>query len=94
MPSIRGPSLWSGNYSNVSSLNWVDDQPTPTVQTNITMSFPYTTPNVRLWVASPDFDQGRPQTIPFTQNNGTVQFVLPQIKYWSMIVAETAARVH
>ena len=54
------------------------------------MSFPYATPITRLWVASPDFAMGAPQNVAFTQNNGVVSFVLPSLKYWTMVVAETA----
>lgn len=78
------------NYSNVNTLNWRDDQPEPTVKTNIPMSFPYSTTIRRMWVASPDVNKGVPQSITFTQSNGVVNFTLPSIKYWTMVVAETS----
>ncbi len=89
---------WNGNqvfhclnYSNVTNLNWRNDQPVPSVKTNIQMSFPYTTPITRMWVASPDINKGVPQSITFTQTSGVVSFRLPSIKYWTMVVAETSA---
>lgn len=78
------------NYKNVNNLNWRDDQPTPTTLTNISMSFPYSTTITRMWVASPDVNKGVPKTIAFTQSNGIVSFKLPSLKYWTMVVAETA----
>lgn len=77
------------NYTNVTSLNWRNDQPVPVTKTNVSMSFPYTTPVKRMWVASPDVNKGVPQSITFTQSNGVVSFRLPSIKYWTMVVAET-----
>lgn len=78
------------NYSNLSSLNWVDDQPTPTIVTNLAMSFPYSSTITRMWIASPDFNNGVPQQISYTQNNGVVSFTLPKLQYWTMVVAETS----
>jgi dextranase len=79
------------NYSNVNTLGWRDDQPEPAVKTNIPMSFPYSTTVRRMWVASPDVNNGVPQSISFTQSGGVVRFNLPSIKYWTMIVAETGS---
>jgi dextranase len=78
------------NYSAVTSLIWRDVQPVPAIKSDIPMSFPYATPITRLWVASPDFAMGAPQNVAFTQSNGVVSFVLPSLKYWTMVVAETA----
>lgn len=76
------------NYSNVNTLNWQDDQPVPQVINGTQMSFPCSTTISKLWVASPDFDNGLPQQISFSQINGTVTFTLPKLKYWTMVVAE------
>lgn len=79
------------NYTNVNTLNWQDDQPVPSVKTNISMSFPSATPVTKLWVATPDKDNGLPKQITFTQSNGIVTFKLPSLKYWTMVVAERAS---
>ena len=82
------------NYSNAQTLNWRDDnqvQPAPATISNLALNFPYTTPITRMWVASPDFNQGQPQAITYTQSNGVVNFSLPSLKYWSMVVAETGS---
>ena len=42
----------------------------------------------KLWVASPDVPGGALQELAFTQENGVVSFILPALKYWTMIVAE------
>lgn len=102
-PPVKGlvatvGASWNGNqvfhclnYSNVNTLNWQDDQPQPTVKTNIVMSFPYSTTIKRMWVASPDINKGVPKNITFNQSGGVVTFTLPSIKYWTMVVAETSA---
>lgn len=86
------------NYTNATTLNWQDDQPVPVVRRNVSMSFPFTTPVTRMWVASPDLNGGVPTNISFKQVNGVVTFKLPSIQYWTMVVAETgsapAARIY
>ena len=82
------------NYTQAATMNWRDDsqvQPTPTTLTNVSLNFPYTTPVTRIWTASPDFNNGLPQQLNFSQTGGVVTVILPSIKYWSMLVAETGA---
>ena len=42
----------------------------------------------KIWVASPDFHAGASQELSFEQKDGTVTFILPLLKYWSMLVME------
>jgi dextranase len=80
------------NFVQAQTLNWRDDnqvQPVPSPITNLGLSIPLATTVTRLWAASPDANGGLPQELPFTQTGGTVAFTLPQLKYWSMVVAET-----
>lgn len=80
------------NFTQAKTLNWRDDsqvQPAPTTLTNQSLSFPLAARVNRLWVASPDVNSGLPQDVTFTQTGGIVTFQLPQLKYWTMVVAET-----
>ena len=81
------------NFTQAQTLSWRDNnqvQPEPTVRTNLALSFPMTTAVTRLWAASPDVNGGLPQELTFTQTGGTVLLTLPRLKYWTMLVAETA----
>ena len=42
----------------------------------------------KLWVASPDNLGGAPLELTFRQDGGYVNFTLPSLKYWTMIVVE------
>ena len=80
------------NFRNARTLNWRDNgqvQPIPNPVTNLSLSFPQSTPVTRLWVASPDINRGLPQQLTFTQIGGTVSFQVPELNYWTMVVAET-----
>jgi dextranase len=81
------------NFTQAQTLSWRDNnqvQSEPTVRTNLALNFPLATSITRLWVASPDVNGGSPQNVTFTQTGGTVSFTLPQLKYWTMVVAETS----
>ncbi|GGG33796.1 cycloisomaltooligosaccharide glucanotransferase [Hymenobacter glacieicola] len=80
------------NFRDARTLNWRDDnqvQPIPTPVTNLNLSFPLGTAVTKLWVASPDINRGLPRQLTFTQSGGTVSFQLPELNYWTMVVAET-----
>ncbi|GAB3307817.1 hypothetical protein GCM10027348_39190 [Hymenobacter tenuis] len=80
------------NFTQAQTLNWRDNdqvQPVPTTLTNLSLSFPFSTALTKLWTASPDFNNGLPQQLTFTQTGGVVTLKLPQLKYWGMLVAET-----
>ncbi|MDO7848532.1 glycoside hydrolase family 66 protein [Hymenobacter sp. M29] len=80
------------NFRNARTLNWRDNgqvQPIPNPVTNLNLSFPLGTPVTKLWMASPDINRGLPQQLTFTQSGGTVTFQLPELNYWTMVVAET-----
>lgn len=79
------------NFKDANSLNWRDDfgtQTEPDTLHNINVAFSTSRKVKDLWIASPDFNDGCPQNITFTQKNDTVGFVIPHLKYWDMIVAD------
>ncbi|MCK4578912.1 MAG: T9SS type A sorting domain-containing protein, partial [Candidatus Marinimicrobia bacterium] len=79
------------NFCDAATLGWRDNtgaQPAPRVMTNVSLKFSDNRELTALWVASPDTLGGLPVTLPFIQEDGKISFVLPSIKYWSMVVAE------
>ena len=52
------------------------------------MSVKASRPVRKVWVASPDFNGGVAQDVPFIQNDGIVSFTLPTVEYWTMAVLE------
>ncbi|MCK5023536.1 MAG: cycloisomaltooligosaccharide glucanotransferase, partial [Candidatus Aenigmarchaeota archaeon] len=42
----------------------------------------------KVWVASPDIAGGASRPLNFVQDKNIVHFVLPELKYWSMVVFE------
>ncbi|MBB3188141.1 glycoside hydrolase family 66 protein [Microbacter margulisiae] len=79
------------NFTNANSLNWRDangTQPAPSTIANTQVAFSTTKAVKNVWMASPDYNDGTPQTLSFTQSNGTVTFTLPSLLYWDMVVVE------
>ncbi|MGD9899955.1 MAG: glycoside hydrolase family 66 protein, partial [Calditrichaceae bacterium] len=79
------------NFKDAISLNWRDDsgdQPEPDTISNIPVWFTTQEKVNSLWLATPDFNGGYPEKLFFNQNNDTVYFEIPHLKYWDMIVAE------
>lgn len=79
------------NFRNIDNLSWRDldgerKAPRKTLETPLTM----TTKNKvkRIWTASPDTHAGAAQELAFTQKGDVVEFTLPELNYWSMIVIE------
>ena len=79
------------NFTNATTMNWRDNsgtQPYPQAIQNVKLTLSTNKPVKRVWFASPDYQQGVPQEITFTQNNGQVMFTLPYLQYWDMLVIE------
>jgi dextranase len=82
------------NLIGESSINWRDTlgtYPAPTPQLNFTAKYYYgygTVGSVQL--ASPDFNNGAAMTLPFATGTDAggdyVQFTVPRLDYWDMIV--------
>jgi dextranase len=79
------------NFSNANSLAWCDTngtQTTPNTIVNTKISFSTTKTVKNVWMASPDYNDGTPQTVSFSQTTGNVSFTLPSLQYWDMVVVE------
>lgn len=79
------------NYAGANSLNWRDTngtQTTPDTFTNVKLSYQASGPVTKIWMASPDYEDGTPQTLDFTQNGNTVTFTVPSLQYWDMVVVD------
>ena len=79
------------NYVNASTLEWRDNlgtQRIPVEVENISFTFTSEDTALALWSASPDYMQGSPDALSFTQQGKSVSFTLPNLKYWRMIVVE------
>jgi len=79
------------NFVDATTLDWRDNQGTqiePDTIKNLSLWFETEQDVKSIWIASPDFYQGSPIEIAYTQENGRVLFTLPWLKYWDMIVVE------
>lgn len=79
------------NLANAASFDWRDtdgNQPVPNTLQNTSLEFITSKTVSKVWVASPDLQQGVAISIPFTQNGNKVSWNLPFLKYWDMIVVE------
>ena len=78
------------NFMQANSLSWRDEQGNmPEPQTIANLPLRMKAGGVKkLWVASPDHLGGAPQELNFEQDGSYVNFTLPQLKYWTMIVVE------
>jgi len=79
------------NYAGANSLNWRDTngtQTTPNPFTNVQLSYQTTKTVTKVWMASPDYEDGTPQNLNFTQDGNTITFTVPSLKYWDMVVVD------
>lgn len=79
------------NFLNADNLSWRDldgTRPEPRLVSEIPLKLNVSAKVNKIWVASPDCHAGASQELVFEQKDGTVTFVLPSLKYWTMIVLE------
>ncbi len=79
------------NFEGASSSAWVDSrgaQTPPVVKENVTIEQSVEWVPKRIWMASPDYQQGIMEELPFTYKDGSVTFQIPYLEYWDMIVME------
>jgi len=82
------------NLLDAAHTLWRDNlgtQTEPQIRSGVKLAFPADRRVMRLWMATPDSAGGAAFDIPFTQADGRVEFTLPFLKYWDMIVIEYAA---
>jgi dextranase len=79
------------SYRNATHLDWCDtdgDQAPQTLIKDIPVSFAVDTKPSRVWVATPDYQQGAAQEVEWEYSAGHLSFNLPALQYWTMIVIE------
>ncbi|MDD4969354.1 MAG: glycoside hydrolase family 66 protein [Paludibacter sp.] len=79
------------NFTNSKTQNWRDNtgiQVSPLLVKDAKLVFTSTTPVKKMWVASPDIAGGASRTLNFAQIGTKVSFILPDLKYWDMVVVE------
>jgi dextranase len=79
------------NFTNSKTQNWRDNQgiqPAPVVIKDARLTFTSGEPVKKIWTASPDVIGGASRSLNFIQTGNKVSFVLPELKYWDMIVVE------
>jgi len=79
------------NFKNSTSQEWRDKNGTqviPAIIYDANISIETNKTVKKLWIASPDFIGGTSRDLNFVQNNDTVYFTLPELKYWCMLVLE------
>ena len=96
--------LWRDEFDAVSLINLygVDDQwrnlsGNPQFQQNILMKYYLDKKVQHLFVATPDDGLGRPQELAFTEGTDNlgyfVQFTVPSLKFWDLLIFDKTTRV-
>ncbi|MEO9145272.1 MAG: glycoside hydrolase family 66 protein [Ginsengibacter sp.] len=79
------------NFANASSLKWRDadgKQPASESIKDVALKFQTGKTVKKIWLASPDLNFGSSQNIDFTQSGNSINFTLPFLQYWDMVVIE------
>lgn len=79
------------NFTEATTMNWRDDngiQAYPHDRTAIPLTLAADRQIERIWYATPDQEMGASQELESSRSGNEVSFILPFLKYWSMIVVE------
>ena len=79
------------SYRNAVHLDWCDtdgDQAAETLLRDLPVSLAVSSKPARVWVASPDWQQGAAIEPDWTYESGTLNISVPALQYWTMIVIE------
>ena len=79
------------SYRNATHLDWCDsdgDQAPQSLVKDIPVSFAVSAQPSRVWVATPDYQQGAAQEVEWEYSGGQLTLTVPAIQYWTMIVVE------
>lgn len=79
------------NFTNANSLNWRDTDGTQNVPDLIKqamLNLNHSGKVTKIWYASPDYNGGAAVELSFSQNGEKVNFKVPVLQYWAMIVVE------
>jgi dextranase len=79
------------NFTNASTMDWRDSlgkQNEPAVKRDVAVSVRTDRTVAKVWLASPDYYNGSPVSLDFTQQDGKVEWKLPGLNVWDMVVIE------
>ena len=79
------------SYRNATHLDWCDtdgDQAPQSLLKDVPVSISLSAQPSRVWVASPDYQQGAAQDVKWEYKGGKLSLNLPALQYWTMIVVE------
>ncbi|AST93427.1 hypothetical protein BC6307_20240 [Sutcliffiella cohnii] len=79
------------NMTDATSLDWRDNdgsQVEPAVKENLNVTAETNGKVEKVWIASPDFFAGSAVELEFKQKGDEIQFTIPHLKYWDMVVIE------
>ena len=79
------------NFKDSKTTNWRDNtgiQIVPTLIKDAQLLLTSDATVKKIWVASPDIIGAASRSVNFAQSGNKVSFILPELKYWSMIVVE------
>ena len=79
------------SYRNATHLDWCDtdgDQASQSLLKDVPVSISLSAQPSRVWVASPDYQQGAAQDVKWEYKGGKLSLSLPALQYWTMIVVE------
>jgi dextranase len=79
------------NFKNATHLSWRDldgTQAEPLLVKSMPLRISTSQSVKKLWVATPDSEGSLYEELDFTSGEGYISFVLPALKYWTMIVLD------
>jgi len=79
------------NFTNSSTQQWRDKdgiQVMPALIKDAKLLLTTDKTVKKMWIATPDIAGGASRTINFAQSGDKVSFILPELRYWDMVVVE------
>lgn len=79
------------NFTNSTTQQWRDNkgiQVMPVLIKDAKLMLTTDQTVKKIWVATPDFVGGASRTLNFAQIGNKVSFILPELRYWEMVVVE------
>jgi dextranase len=79
------------NFKDSKTTNWRDNtgiQVAPALIKDAQLVLTSDAAVKKIWMASPDIIGAASRSVNFAQSGNKVSFILPELKYWSMIVVE------
>jgi dextranase len=79
------------NFTNSTTQKWRDNngvQVMPGLIKDAKLLLTSAATVKKIWIATPDFVGGASRSLNFTQTGNKVSFILPELRYWDMVVVE------